>query len=138
MNADRGMIVRRTDRHDIVLPVEIRIADEHADLVLFGPRAGDRDGWIDADLLDLGLGGAGVVSPVFIPRAARVVLRIHPHAAEAEDGGVLLEIDARVMRVTMTDRRPAYMLGVAFDRLTDEQEQALAAVVQRAETGEAG
>ena len=130
MGTDQGMIVRRSDRHDIVLPAAIRVADEHADLVRFGPRAGDRDGWVDADLIDLGFGGAGVVIRVFIPRAAWVVLRVFSH--EEGSNEVLLELNARVMRVTMTDRRPAYMLGMAFDRLGEDQQAALDRFIDRA------
>lgn len=130
MGSDQGMIVRRSDRHDVVLPAAIRVGDEHAELVRFGPRAGDRDGWVDADLIDLGLGGAGVVCPVFLPRAARVVLRVFTLGDETEQ--VLLELDARVMRVTMTDRRPAYMLGLSFDRLSPEQQTALERFIDQA------
>lgn len=119
MDTNRGLIVRRTARHDLVLPVMLRIDADHAEIVRFGPRAGDHDGWLDADLMDIGLAGAGIVLANFLPRNTLVRLRVM--SLNPDDRKVLLECSARVMRVVMTDRRPAYMLGLAFENF-DESE----------------
>ncbi len=112
--ADPGVIVRRAKRFDVVLPASICVGEEHADLVRFGPRAGDRSGWIEGDLIDLGTAGAGFMSTTFIPRGAKVVLRLFDLGNR--DGDPILELKGTLVRVVMTDRRPAYLLGIGFDQ----------------------
>ena len=137
MTDERGLIVRGTARHDLVLPVTLRIDAEHGDMVRFGPRAGDRDGWVDADLMDIGLAGAGVLGQNFLPRGTRIRMRIQ--SLDRENPQVLLECSARVMRVIMTDRRPGYMLGLAFEGLApSDTEQINKFIEQFAETGSEG
>lgn len=114
MDSEHGLVVRKTARYDLVLPVSLSIHADHAELVRFGPRAGDLDGWLDADLMDIAMAGAGVVTKNFLPRNALVRLRIL--SLPGENQKVLVECTARVMRAIMADRRPSYMLGLAFDQ----------------------
>jgi hypothetical protein len=79
--------------------------------------------------MDLGAGGAGVISPMFMPRGARVVLRIW--AVADRDGEPLIELPGKVVRTIMTDRRPAYMVGVGFDQFSPEQEASVEALITR-------
>ena len=95
---DPGVIVRRAQRFDVVLPASVRVGDEHAEVVRFGPRAGDRAGWAEGDLMD---------------------------------NEPLIEVPGRVVRVVMTDRRPAYLIGVGFDSLEEGDVAAVRSIVER-------
>lgn len=106
-----GLSVRRSARYEVALPGRVRIAAEHRSIVRFAPSSGARDGWIPVDIIDVGTGGVGLFSPIFLPRNADADLEILGHQ---ERGGVLLACRSRVQRVVMTDRRPAYLLGLAF------------------------
>lgn len=110
--AQSGLIIRRSVRHEIVLPAQFRVAPEHADLVRYAKGVADTDGWIDVDLVDFASGGAGFISTVFAPRGVVLELRIPDQSVpEAEP---LIVARTRVVRVQMTDRRPAYLIGVAY------------------------
>lgn len=127
----RDLIVRRTQRYDIVLPARFVVDDEHLDRVRYSGRG--RDGWIDADVMDFGAGGVGFMCEVFIPRKALLRIRIFPPGSNLSDQPIdeeqipLLEGTVRVQRVVMTDRRPGYLVGTSFtepnqklDRQIDE------------------
>jgi hypothetical protein len=112
MAAETEVIVRRSVRHDVVMRAAISIAPEHARHVKFGAAAGAREGWVDGDVVDFSAGGLGFVSGLFVPRKARIGVRVFS-PVNPED--VLLTCIVRVQRVTMTDRRPAYLLGTSFE-----------------------
>ena len=111
MAGHSGLSVRRSARYEVALPGRVRIAAEHRSIVRFAPSSGARDGWIEVDLIDIGTGGVGLFSPIFLPRNADADLEILSHD---ESRSVLLACRSRVQRVIMTDRRPAYLLGLAF------------------------
>lgn len=112
MSGQSGLIVRRNARYEVALPARLRVAGEHQGIVAFGAASGARDGWVEADVLDFGSGGVGLMSPQFVPRGVNLDLEI---MSLAEQGGeVLLACRVKVMRVAMTDRRPAYLVGTAF------------------------
>ena len=112
MSGQSGLIVRRNARYEVALPARLRIAGEHQGIVAFGAASGARDGWIEANVLDFGSGGVGLMSPQFVPRGVHLDLEI---MSLAEQGGdVLIACRVKVMRVEMTDRRPAYLVGTAF------------------------
>ncbi len=112
MSGQNGLTVRRTTRFEVALSGRVRVAAEHRTIVRFAPSSGARDGWIDADVVDIGTGGAGLFSQIFLPRNADVDLEIY--GREGQAGKVLLACRSRVQRVIMTDRRPAYLVGLAF------------------------
>jgi len=120
MVSSRDLLVRRTARFDIVLPARVSVAPEHAELVKLSRGSGHKDGWISCNLLDLSAGGAGIVTPVFLPRKVRLRLEVFHTGAEGVDP--VLTTGVIVQRVTMTDRRPAYLVGVSFDQ-SDEASQ---------------
>lgn len=112
MSGQSGLIVRRNARYEVALPARLRVAGEHQGIVAFGAASGARDGWIEANVLDFGSGGVGLMSPQFVPRGVHLDLEI---MSLAEQGGdVLIACRVKVMRVEMTDRRPAYLVGTAF------------------------
>ncbi len=112
MSGHNGLSVRRSARHEVALTGRVRITAEHRSVVRFAPSSGARDGWIEVDVVDVGTGGVGLFSPIFLPRHADADLEIFGKGG-AEDG-VLLACRSRVQRVVMTDRRPAYLVGLAF------------------------
>ena len=121
--AQSGLIIRRSVRHEIVLPAQFRVAPEHAEAVRYAKGVADTDGWIGVDLVDFASGGAGFISTVFVPRGVVLELRIpDPQIPDAEP---LIVTRTRTVRVQMTDRRPAYLVGVAY---VDPDERAVAQI----------
>lgn len=112
MSGQNGLIVRRNARYEVALPARLRVAAEHQAIVAFGAATGARDGWVSADVTDFGSGGVGLMSQFFVPRG--VVLDLELLSLEDQGGDVLLACRVKVMRVVMTDRRPAYLIGTAF------------------------
>jgi len=129
--ADPGVIVRRARRFDVVLPASLGIGEAHQDVVHFGPRAGDRSGWIEGDLIDIGTAGAGFMGTTFMPRGTRVILKIFKLGER--EGDPLLEVEGTIVRVVMTDRRPAYLLGIGFDAENEETRLGVEALIARLE-----
>lgn len=119
MGDPSNFVIRRSDRHEIMLPVRLRIHESDRSQVRLSSRSGQRDGWVSADLVDLASGGLGVVSPAFMPRGCRVDVQILSFGGD--DAPPILEIQSRVRRVVMTDRRPAYLVGLLFLDPTTEQ-----------------
>ena len=111
MSQDQGLIVRRSARHDVAMHARVAIAQEHASIVRLSAASGARDGWLDADVVDFSAGGVGFMTGVWLPR--RCILRLQIIGPD-DPKHVLLDTMTRVMRVTMTDRRPAYLIGTAF------------------------
>jgi hypothetical protein len=112
MSENPGLVIRRHRRHDIALDAEVSIAPEHAQAVRFAPAVGGRRGQISTVLVDVSSGGLGVISTVFIPRGALAFIRVRNPAMP--DAPPVLDAKVRVQRVTMTDRRPGYLIGASF------------------------
>lgn len=124
-----GLIVRRSVRHEVVLPARFRVAPEYADAVRFARGVTDEHGWVGVHLVDYAHGGAGFVSELFLPRGVTVELQILD--ANSPIPRPLLHVRCRVMRVQMTDRRPAYLIGVAFVEPDDATQTAIDALLDQ-------
>jgi len=116
----QSLIVRKHTRHDVALPASISIGKPHAEQIRFTGRAALRDGALDAYLVDASPGGLGFITTTFLPKGARLEVRvlspIDPNAPP------LLEASLLLQRVSMTDRRPGYLLGAVFtDRSPEAQ-----------------
>lgn len=107
------VIVRRSVRHDVVMRAAISVAPEHAGRVRLSQASGARDGWLDVDVVDFAAGGLGFISSVFLPRKCLLTMRIF---GPEPDSPALATLPLRVQRVAMTDRRPAYLIGTAFEK----------------------
>ncbi len=126
MEQSEALIVRRHSRLDVSLRCKVAIDDEHKALVRF--TSAGHGGWIDADVIDLSAGGLAFIAGVFIPKRCRVNVRI----VSVEDAlAPLVELAIRVQRVQMTDRRPAYLIGGAFDRASAEQIAQIEGLIQQ-------
>ncbi|MFG0305214.1 MAG: PilZ domain-containing protein [Phycisphaerales bacterium JB040] len=128
-----NFVIRRSDRHEIVLPARFCVSEGHAEEVRVSSRAPQRDGWIEADLIDIAEGGVGLISPLFMPRGCRLLVEIRGLGGGAAP--VLLDSPARVRRVQMIDRRPAYMIGLLFEDQSETQRMSLERLLRRI-TGE--
>ena len=124
MSVEKDLMVRRHERHELVLPAILSVAPEHKSLVRFNPSICERDGWVPATLTDISPGGLGLITHVFIPRMSLVRVRIMRGEGERQ----VLDVKVRLQRVCMTDRRPAYLLGTAFFELSDEQRSVVQAI----------
>lgn len=129
--AQSGLIIRRSVRHEIVLPAKVRVAPDHADAVRFAKGVTDSDGWIAVDLVDFASGGAGFISGVYLPRG--VVLELRIPASDPAGAPPLVSTRTRVVRVQMTDRRPAYLIGVAYLNPDDASIEQINAMLARLE-----
>lgn len=129
--AQSGLIVRRSVRHEIVLPARVRVAAEHSEAIRYAKGVADSDGWMNIDLVDFATGGVGFISTVFFPRGAAIQLRIP--AQDDPAAQPLVDIACRVMRVQMTDRRPAYLVGAAYTVTDDASLAQVDALIARIE-----
>lgn len=117
MQPEKGLIVRRYERHELVLPAIVSVAPEHQSLVRFNSAVCERDGWIPATLTDISPGGLGLMTQVFLPRMSLIRVRV----LRGHDEAQVLDVKVRVQRVIMSDRRPAYLVGTAFVEVSEEQ-----------------
>jgi hypothetical protein len=104
------LVVRQHERYVCRLPAQVRVAAEIADCLVLADTVGDGAGAVDATIVDCSRGGLGLECGLFFPRGARLLIRPLSAGPDAPDADVVV----RVMRVTMTDRRPTYYVGVAF------------------------
>ena len=115
MNKGDGLTIRRHQRHDVALDAIVSLAAEHASAVRFKPLAGvsgAAEGSAPVVLVDIGEGGFGVVSEVFLPRRSHIRLIVAD--PREPTGAPLIDAEGLVQRITMTDRRPAYLIGASF------------------------
>lgn len=126
-----GLTVRRFERHEIVLPVQVTLDESSPISVRLGRSAGHSTTF-NASLVDLGQGGLGLESPYFLPR--HFVLRVKLVTVA---GDLLPEFEAkvRVMRTRMCSKEPRYALGCSFVEpsatLQQSVEDVLAAIAAR-------
>lgn len=116
--SNSGLIVRRTERFEISLPARVRVAMHHIDSVQFAKGVTGPDRWMSVDVVDFSGGGVGFVADIFFPRALDLEMEI-PGLGESDDR-VLLRCGLHIKRVQMTDRRPAYLIGCAFNDIDQE------------------
>lgn len=128
MDEDVPVMVRRSVRVDVMLQGRASVAPAHAQRVRLSTSAPHRDGQVEVDVVDLSTNGAGFISPAFFPK--RTLLKLVVHGPDPAAPPLLTAV-GRVQRAVMTDRRPAYMHGLAFEDLTAEQGAALDALIGR-------
>lgn len=71
---------------------------------------------VDARTLDVGLGGAGVVSDLNLPVGTAVALRVNLPAPTG--GSAVFEATAKVVNCTLAGRDGGFRLGLQFDPLS--------------------
>ena len=131
-----GLMIRRSERHDVALPARVRVAPEHGEAVVYAKGVKDENGWMPVELVDFSMGGFGFASGYFFPRGVNLEIQIT--SPVVDDDRVLLDCVIRIMRVQMTDRRPAYMCGASFANMTEEVEAQVEALLDELNGGELG
>ena len=129
MSSGSQYVIRRTDRHEVVLPARIRVHPSNSGQVRLAARSGHTDGWVTADLIDIAQGGAGLVAMHYFPRDCHVEIELYDPADQS--AGPTLNIDARIRRVSMIDRRPSYMIGLLFNPEDQQAAEQLAHLLDR-------
>ena len=133
-----SLIIRKNHRFEVSLPSKMSIAPEfhHAVRLAGGDSSGTR--WLDVDVVDLSSQGIGVMSQVFVPRGCRVHLKVFLPGVEAyENEPPLAEMFAVVRRVTMTDRRPAYLIGCLLKQEDTRSSEVVGEILEALEAGDA-
>lgn len=129
MDSPQSLVLRRSARFDVALRARVSVAAEHAAFVKFSMGAVERQGGLMVDLVDLSLGGCGLLTGVFIPRSCLIEVRVL--GPDGQEGEELVHARARVQRVIMTDRRPAYLIGTAFEDMREAQRERLERLVRQ-------
>lgn len=105
------LVVRQHERLQCRVSAHARIADDHADQVVFARTIGDGSGVIDVYITDCSRGGVNIESSVFVPRGCRLCVRlVTENAPESQP----IELLVRVQRLSMIARTPTYSLGASF------------------------
>ncbi|MEM1331457.1 MAG: hypothetical protein AAGG07_12950 [Planctomycetota bacterium] len=121
MGTPQDLNVRSTARHDIALPARVEIAPEHRSVVGLERSRLNQDGKLECMVVDAGVGGLGLLTEVFLPRRSLLIVR----AYSIDEAREVLEATVRVQRVVMTDRRPAYLIGTAFEQANAAMDRAI-------------
>lgn len=115
MSKSPPFIARRATRVDVCIHAQVRVHPQDGEVLKLSTGVTSAGPWLDVDVVDLSLGGLGYATSLFLPRGVRVMFRLM--GSKGEPSPV---IGARVQRVVMTDRRPSYIVGCAFDETSDE------------------
>lgn len=108
----------------------LRVQDTDASRVRYAKSALTTEGEISGTTVDLSEGGTGIIVDTYLPRWCRVWVRI---PSPIDGHAPLLAVAGVVHRCDMCDRRPAYLLGVGFHNLTDQELAAVHALLEEAE-----
>lgn len=138
MAADYGLTVRRHERHSIALDALLNVVaggsggpgaglNAGTGAVRFSAESGVGEIGANARVVDLGAGGMGLSVSVFLPRGC--MLRVRVLGAGGQISSPRLETMVRVQRVTMTDRRPTYLLGTSFADSTPSLQKKVAEIL---------
>ncbi len=121
MSPKSGLRVRQHRRHEIELPVEFVVCDEHRSQVRFSSSSSAVDDHtIRGTSVDISPGGMGFMSRQFIPRQCEGSLRVldPTPVGTRNDGTPILEVAfaqrVKVRRVRMTSHEPTFFIGVSF------------------------
>jgi hypothetical protein len=118
-----GLTVRRHERHEVALPATVRLAEQGEKLVRFN-AAPVRKGSLQVQLVDVGRGGVGFKSEVFLPRECAIELHAH-----GDDDQPLVSFRLIVRRVQMISREPVYLFGTSFTEVPLDLDEVIARVV---------
>src|SRR5262245_53740215 len=118
------LVVRRHERYGCDLAARALIAPEHAAAVRPARSVASGDGGIPVRVVDCSMGGFGLASTVFFPMTCRLIVTLTPPGASAPIVATL-----RVQRTQMSDRKPTYYIGGAFEDASPEALKAVGALL---------
>lgn len=108
------LAVRRYERYGCDLPAQIAVAAASGQSVKLARSAAGAEGRIAARVVDCSQGGVGIQCAVFFPLTCAMRLWMTLPDAPGAKGGDL-ELNLRIQRTAMLDRKPTYYLGGSFD-----------------------
>ncbi len=121
MSQTSGLTIRQHERREIELPVEFVVAEEHRQQVRFSSSSGaDNQETVRGHSVDISVGGLGISSRHYLPRACPGVVRVYDPAATGDgpDDSALLNVAfehrVKVRRAQMTSPEPTYFIGLSF------------------------
>jgi hypothetical protein len=120
------LAVRRYERYLCDLPAMVDIAPSSAGAVCLGQAAVGTNGRVSARVTDCSAGGLGLKSPVYFPHTANLRVTITLPAPLSGS----LDVCLRVQRVAMTDRKPTYYVGGAFEGLSGDHLSTVQALME--------
>lgn len=122
----RHLRFRADERREVALAASLSLSDNDKGQLRFTAGVLDARSRINGTLVDISGGGAGLVVGEFVPKWARVTVRVH---RSEDDSASLATAEGVVRRVQMLDRRPSYLIGVGFDKLTDDEIEQIAGLI---------
>ncbi len=102
------------------------LSQEDAEQLRVTPEVLSKHSRIEGTLMDISGGGAGLVVGEYIPKWAQVIVGVHRNE---EDPEAVVRAPGVVRRVQMLDRRPSYLIGVGFERLSDDEFEQIASLI---------
>lgn len=124
----KNLQTRQFERHATRLWARIEIASEHVEQLRFS-FADVQDGITVIDISD---GGIGLQTGVYLPKNARVVVRIRESEADA---GTDVSVLGIVRRCLMVDVKPTYQVGLQFLDAAGVDRSQLAGMIRTAQAG---
>lgn len=122
------LVIRQHERRACSLSATVRIAVDNASSVELSRSVGDGTGTINATIVDVSNGGAGIECGVFLPRGTAVNV-----ATKLGASTQLVELSVRVQRVMMISREPRYYLGLAYIGSSGERAATLGRLLEHVE-----
>jgi len=118
----RDLRFRSASRHDVALDASLTLRAPDTERIRYSRTAISPDGSWPGTLVDVSGGGLGIICELYVP----VWAHVHVHIGwPGRDEGTLFEADCLSRRVQMIDRRPAYLLGLQYDEMNEDQRDAL-------------
>lgn len=108
---------RQFVRREVSIPARIELASEHAEQVRFAFS----DTACRMTVVDISEGGLALRGEVYIPRNARLVVRVSPPGQHGAD----VVVSAVVRRCLLADIRPSYLIGLQFLDVSGAERDAL-------------
>ncbi|MBL1216083.1 MAG: hypothetical protein D8M59_01150 [Planctomycetes bacterium] len=148
MSRSMDLTIRRFERNDIVLDALLEVDESQREQVVFSssnPQAANAH-TLKVTLADVGDGGVGIQTSVFLPRGLKARVRVMAPRLESQDGEtanqrdpqgeatteVLFEHGVQVRRVELTSRIPTFFIGMSFENAAPDMSQQVEAFMARA------
>jgi len=122
----RHLRFRSEERREVALAASITLSQIDAEQLRVTSDVLSKHSRIEGTLMDISGGGAGLVVGEYVPKWAQVIVGVHRSEEDAES---VLLAPGVVRRVQMLDRRPSYLIGVGFERLTDDEFEQIASLI---------
>jgi len=111
--------IRQFKRQEVSLRGVLRVDEEDAAQVRFSNtlESALNGKHLKVTVIDIGYGGLGLHTDVFIPRQARFEIEVFKECSgdDSEGGEILLKQEVTAKRCLMVNRDPGYFVGMGFD-----------------------